>query len=241
MRGTCEREPPFHGRFCRRRCTWGVQWQSLAGHWEGAIHAPLEDVAVAVDVAAEAGGKLVGTFSNPSQRLNGFPLWSASADGETVKLELKTAGPGVQTFDGRLSEDGQTIKGQFLIDVHAVPFTLKRNGDARIAPPPRSAAVDAKLAGAWTGSLSFGTQSLPLTLTLTNHADRTATGTWVAGGGPATPVAIVYEGGTLTLTSPVTPASFTGTLSADGAQISGTLNEGGAPRSVVFTRAASGG
>jgi len=211
----------------------------LAGHWEGAIHAPVEDVVVAVDVAAEAGGKLGGTFTNPSQRLNGFPLWSASADGETVKLELKTAGPGVQTFEGRFSEDGQTITGRFLIDVHAVPFTLKRNGDARIAPPPRSAAIDGKLAGIWTGSLSFGAQQLPLTLTLTltNHADRTATGTWVAGGGPATPVAIGYEAGTLTLTSPVTPASFTGTLSADGTQISGTLNEGGAPRPVVFTRA----
>ena len=123
----------------------------LAGHWEGAIHAPLEDVAVAIDLAADENGKLGGTFSSASQRLNGFPLWSASADGETVKLELKMADPGMRTFDGRLSDDGETITGQFLIDVHAVPFTLKRNGDARIAPPPVSAAIDAKLAGSWSG------------------------------------------------------------------------------------------
>jgi hypothetical protein len=219
----------------------GAEPARLAGHWEGAIHAPVEDVVVAVDVAAGEGGKLVGTFSSPSQRLNGFPLWSASVDGETVKIELKTAGPAVQTFDGRFSEDGQTIKGEFLIDVHAVPFTLKRNGDARIAPPPRSAPIDSKLVGSWTGSLNYGAQSLPLKLTLTNHADRTATGTWAAGGAPATPVAIAVEGQTLTLTSPITPASFTGTLSADGTQISGSLNEGGAPRTVVFTRIASGG
>jgi hypothetical protein len=213
----------------------------LAGHWEGAIHAPLEDVAIALDLAAGEAGKLDGTFSSASQRLNGFPLWSASVDGETVKLELKMADPGVRTFDGRFSEDGQTIKGQFLIDVHAVPFTLKRDGDARIAPPPRSTAIDAKLAGSWSSALVVGSQSLPLNLTLTNHADRTATGAWSAGGAPATPVAIAYDGGTLTLTSPVTPASFTGTLSADGTQISGTLNEGATPRPVVFTRVASGG
>ena len=154
----------------------------LAGHWEGAIHAPLEDVVVAVDLAADEAGKLGGTFSSASQRLNGFPLWSASVDGETVKLELKMAGPGVRTFDGRFSEDGLSIKGQFLIDVHAVPFTLTRNGEARIAPPPSSAAIDAKLAGSWSGALVVGSQSLPLKLTLTNHADRTATGAWATGG-----------------------------------------------------------
>jgi hypothetical protein len=212
----------------------------LAGHWEGAIDAPLADVAVAIDLAPGEGGKLGGTFSSPSQRLNGFPLWSASSDGAVVKLELKTSEPGVRTFDGRLSVDGQTITGQFLIDVYAVPFTLKRNGDPRIAPPPKSAPIDAKLAGAWRGSLDVAGQSLPFTLTLTNHADRTATGAWATGGAPAIPVAIAYDNGTLTLTSPVTPDSFRGTLSADGTQISGTLNDGAKPLPVVFTRASGG-
>jgi hypothetical protein len=150
------------------------------------------------------------------------------------------AEPGLRTFDGRFSEDGETIKGQFLIGVYAVPFTLKRTGDERIEPPPISAAVDSRLVGSWAGSLSVGAQSLPLKLTLTNHADRTATGAWAAGAGPDIPVAIAYDGDALTLTSPVTAASFTGTLSADGTQLSGTLNEGGASRPVVFTRVASG-
>jgi hypothetical protein len=210
---------------------------SLAGHWEGAIETPAEQIAVAVDLAAGEGGKLGGTFSTPSEKLSGFPLRGASLDGETVKIEIKTADPGLRTFDGRLSADGQTITGQFLIDVYAVPFTLKRNGEARIAAPPKSPAIDTKLAGSWNASLDLGGRSLPLALTLVNHADRTATGTWSAGEGPATPVAIATEGGTLTLTSPVTSASFTGTLSADGAQLSGTLNEGDAARPVVFTRA----
>lgn len=210
----------------------------LAGHWEGAIHSPLEDVAVSVDLAADEAGKLGGTFSSASQRLNGFPLSSASVDGEAVKIEIKTADPGVRTFDGRLSEDGATIKGQFLVGVYAVPFTLQRDGDARIAPPPVSAAIDANLAGSWTGALSIGAQSLPVKLTLMNRADRTATGTWAAGAGPNVPVAIASHGGTLTLTSPVTPATFTGSLSADGTQIVGMLNEVEASRPVVFRRAA---
>ena len=212
---------------------------TAAGHWDGAIHAPVEDVVVSVDLAADASGKLGGTFSHPAQKLSGFPLWSATVDGEAVKLELKTGGPGVQTFDGRLSADGQTITGQFLIDVHAVPFTLKRNGEAQIAPPPRSAAIDAKLAGSWVGSLVAGGQPLPLALTLTNHADRTSTGTWATGGGSPTPVAIAAEDATLTLTSPIAPAIFTGTLNAQGTEISGMLTEGATQRAVVFTRVAS--
>ena len=86
---------------------------SVAGHWDGAIHAPVEDVVVSVDLAADESGKLGGTFSNPGQKLTGFPLWSTTVDGEAVKLELKTGGPGVQMFDGRLSADGRRSRASF--------------------------------------------------------------------------------------------------------------------------------
>ena len=45
---------------------------NAAGHWDGAIHAPAEDVVVAVDLAADDSGKLSGTFSNPAQKLRAF-------------------------------------------------------------------------------------------------------------------------------------------------------------------------
>jgi hypothetical protein len=214
---------------------------SVTGHWEGAIHAAADDFAVAVDLVTDEAGKLGGTFSNAGQRIDGLPLWSASVDGRLVKVEIKTAGPAVQTFDGRVSVDGQTITGQFLVDAYAVPFELKRTGDARIAPPPRSAAVDAKLAGSWAGTLEIAGKSFPLELNLTNHADRTATGAWAAGGAPLSPITIKVDGSSVTLVSSVTPATFTGTVDAQGTQIAGTLTEGGASRPVVFTRAASGG
>jgi hypothetical protein len=214
---------------------------TVAGHWEGAIHAAADDFAVAVDLATDDAGKLGGTFSNAAQRINGLPLWSARVDGRLVKLEIKSAGPAIQTFDGRLSPDGQSIRGQFLVDVYAVPFELKRTGDARIAPPPRSAAVDAKLAGSWAGTLEIAGKPFPLELTLTNHADETATGAWAAGGAPLSAVSIAVDGSSLTLTSAITPTTFTGSVNAEGTQISGTLTESGASRPVVFTRAATGG
>jgi hypothetical protein len=224
-----------------------VAWASaepdatVTGHWEGAIHAQADDFAVAVDLASDDAGKLAGTFSNAAQRINGLPLFSASVDGRLVKLEIKSAGPAIQTFDGRVSPDGQTITGQFLVDVYAVPFELKRTGAARIAPPPRSAAVDAKLAGSWAGTLEIAGTSFPLALTLTNHADRTSTGAWAAGGAPLSAISIAVEGSNVTLTSAITPTTFTGTVNAEGTELAGTLTESGAPRPVVFARVANGG
>jgi hypothetical protein len=158
-----------------------------------------------------------------------------------VKLEIKTAGPAVQTFDGRLSPDGQSITGQFLVDVYAVPFDLRRTGEARIAAAPRSAALDAKVAGSWAGSIEVAGKTMPLELTLTNHADETATGEWAAGGAPLSAVAIAVDGRHVTLTSVITPTSFTGSVNAEGTQLSGTLTENGASRPVVFARVANGG
>ena len=224
-----------------------VAWASagpaatVTGHWEGAIHAAADDFAVAVDLATDDAGKLSGTFSNAAQRINGLPLWTASVDGRLVKLEIKSAGPAIQTFDGRVSADGQTITGQFLVDVYAVPFELKRTGDARIAAPPRSAAVDATLAGSWAGTLEIAGKSFPLALTLTNHADQTATGAWAAGGAPLSALSIAVDGRNVTLTSAITPTTFTGTVNEAGTELKGTLTESGASRPVVFARVANGG
>ena len=47
-----------------------------SGHWEGAIQIPSGEVRVEVDLALDAGGKLVGTFGNPSDQVKGYPLAS---------------------------------------------------------------------------------------------------------------------------------------------------------------------
>jgi hypothetical protein len=77
---------------------------------------------------------------------------------------------------------------------------------------------------------------LPIVLTLTNHADRTATGTWAAGDGVATPVAITVVGSNVTLESTVAPAEYVGAVSADGSRLSGTLKQGSLEQPLTLTR-----
>jgi hypothetical protein len=208
-----------------------------AGHWEGAIRAPSGDVAVTVDVA-RADGKLVGAFSNPGEQLTGYPLADVVVDGAAVRLEIKTADPGVQALAGTISADGETFAGDFLVSVYAVPFTLARRGPAQLAEPPSSPAIDAALAGTWHATLPFGGKELPIALTLANGADGTSRGVWSAGSGTATSVAIAADGRSVTLTSTVTPTRFTGTLSADGIQLAGTFSERGTERALTFIREA---
>jgi hypothetical protein len=205
------------------------------GHWEGAIRAPSGDVNVSVDVAARSDGTFVGAFSNPGEQLTGYPFANVVVEGDSMRLEIKTADPGVQAFAGTIGADGQTFAGDFLVSVYAVPFSLARRGAAQLAEPPTSAAIDAALTGSWHATLAFGGKELPLALTLENGADR-STGRWSAGSATPTPVAIAADGRSVTLTSTVTPTRFAGTLSADGLQLTGTFSERGTERALTFVR-----
>jgi hypothetical protein len=206
------------------------------GHWEGAIQAPSGDVSISVDVAAGADGTFVGAFSNPGEELTGYPFANVVVDGESVRLEIKTADPGVQAFAGTIGADGQSFAGNFLVSVYSVPFSFVRRGASQLAETPASPAIDAALAGTWNATLAFGGKDLSIALTLENGADGNAIGRWSAGSATPTPIAIAADGRSVTLTSTVSPTRFAGTLSADGLELAGTFSERGAERALTFSR-----
>jgi hypothetical protein len=208
-----------------------------SGHWEGAIHAPSQDVTVAVDLALGRDGKLTGTVSNPSEHITGYPLSTATFSGADVRLEVKTGGSGSQTFAGKLAADGKHLSGDFLVGVYSVPFELERTNDARFVPEPKNPAIEAALEGEWTSTLDLGGNSLLVVLKLANRSDGTSAGSWSAGDGSATPVAISQRERSVTITSNVTSAAYTGTLSADKSEIAGTFSEGPLKQPMTFRRA----
>lgn len=211
---------------------------SVAGHWEGAIAVPSGELPFEVDLAVDGDGALVGTFTHPSEQLVGYPLSRASVDGGQITLEIDTGG-GTQKLVGSLSPDGQSMSGELLVSVYGVPFSFRRSGEAHIEAPPRSPAIAAPLAGDWRATLLIGNASLPVRLSLTNNADGTSSGSWASGSGVATPIKIEQQGGQLRLTSTVAPAVFSGTVSADGTEIAGTLTSGALRQSLTFTPGAT--
>jgi hypothetical protein len=206
------------------------------GHWQGSIHAALQDFAVELDLAYSEDGKLIGTFSNPGQQINGFPFASATVSGNAVKLEIKI-GADTQAFAGTVGADGRTMSGDFLVSVYGVPFELERTGPAKIDPPPRSPAIDPSLAGEWIASLDVGGQFLPVSLTLSNHSDGTSRGSWASGSGTPTAVKIVNEGRSVSLTSAIVPAAYRGIINAEGTEIAGTFTQSSAEQPMTFRRA----
>jgi hypothetical protein len=210
-----------------------------SGHWEGAIHAPSQDVAVSVDLALGRDGKLAGTVSNPGEHLTGYPLSAATLNASDVRLEVKTGGSGVQTFAGKLGADGKKLSGDFLVGVYSVPFELERTGDARFAPEPKNTKIDAAFTGEWTATLDLGGTSLPVVLKLANRPDGTSVGSWSVGEGSATAVLIAQSDRSVTLTSNVTSAVYTGTLSADKSEIAGTFSEESLKQAMTFRHAAA--
>jgi len=201
-----------------------AQTPSAAGHWEGAIHAPFGDVAVAVDIAAED-GVLRGRFSNPSDQINGLPFADVTIDGRSVELRLKT-GTDSQTFRGTVSSDGRSMSGDFLISVFGVPFDLTRTGDAKFEPAPTSPVIAKVFEGTWRGDLGVEGETQSMVLTMTNRDEKTSAGSWGFSNGVQIPITIVVDGARIAIASPVTRETFTGTMDADGSQIVGTLADG---------------
>src|SRR5262249_50795313 len=158
----------------------------VSGHWEGALRAPGREIAIQIDLGKGRAGALVGSFSNPAENLNGFPLSDVAVDGRAVRFTLK-AGAGGGPFTGTVSADGRTIDGEFTATTEkgpfAVPFTLTRTGEARIEAPPTSAAVGRALEGEWRGTVDVNGNAVSVAIRLTNHPDGTSTGTASSSGG----------------------------------------------------------
>ncbi len=108
---------------------------TLTGRWEGAITVP----GTKLEVILNFTGDSAGTIGIPVQGLKDVPLDKVSlADGKAT-FKIKGIG-GDPTFTGTISEDGNSLAGNFTQGGGTFPFELKR------AQEPKAASADA-LAG----------------------------------------------------------------------------------------------
>jgi hypothetical protein len=211
-----------------------------SGHWNGTISAPFGEIPFQVDLARNSEGKLVATYSRPENHLNGFPLTNVALDGRSIRFELPLDGG--TRFQGTLLSDGSSISGEVSAAIGSAPFRMDRTGDAHIDGPPKNAAIDKQLEGAWSGTLSIQGINLRLALRMSNRSDGTATATMVSldQGGIEFALGITQQAATLTLSTPALGGDFyTGTLNAAGNDLVGTFAEGPISAALTFRRAAA--
>jgi hypothetical protein len=101
-------------------------------------------------------------LSRPDNGIDRLPLANVGIDGNSVTFEITANGGGV--FAGTFT--ATSMSGTFTTLIGAVPFSMARTGDARVAAPPTSPAISPALAGSGQGTLAVGDErnvALPLT------------------------------------------------------------------------------
>jgi hypothetical protein len=210
-----------------------------SGHWEGTIRTPEMAIAIEVDFAKNT-GVLVATISVPPQHLKGFPLVIETAEERSLTFRFKGA-PGNRLFQGTVSEDGQSIAGQFVHSGFTMPFDLTRRGEAHIEAPVKSAAIRKELEGPWSATLEGSyPNGIPrkIFLTLSNQPDGTSTGTvFNPSDGLEVPItSITQKASSITLDLSAVSGSYAGTVNADGTEMVGTFIQGTAVLPLTFKR-----
>ena len=208
-----------------------------AGHWEGAIQVPGQELAIQVDLANKDADRWVGTIAIPAQNLKGFPLSDITVTGNAVAFAMKGV-PGDPRFTGTLSADGKSMSGEFSQGGGRIPFTLAWKGEARYEEPPKSTEITKELEGSWEGALDVQGTVLRLVLKLTNQAGS-ATGTLISvdQGGIEIPLTSISQAGSqLKFTISTINASYVGDFK-DG-ELAGTWTQGPGSWPLVFKRPA---
>jgi hypothetical protein len=204
------------------------------GHWEGAIHAPFGEVGIEIDLAKNAKGQFIGTFSRPDQHLMGLPLSNVAVDGKSVAFELKV-NQGGGPFDGTLAPDGKSMSGVFATYGTTVAFDLTRKGEARIEPAGKSAPISKQLEGTWKGTLNVDGKRLELVMTVSNQPDGTATGSIISDG-LEIPITFKQEGSIVSIDLKSVGESYSGKLNAEGTELTGTLTQAAIAMPLTFRR-----
>jgi hypothetical protein len=210
-----------------------------SGHWVGAVLVPNMEVPIEVDLAKDGNG-LSGTFANPSQNLRGLPLGNISVVGKEVSFQVRGSAPGERAFKGTLSDDGQSLSGDYSQGGYTIPFVLARKGDPQGEAPARSAAVSKALEGTWNGALEASGVQRRLVLTVVNRPDGTSTGHFLnIDEGLEIPIsAITEKASSVVLEVKALGGAYTGTLDAAGAELVGTWTQGPAGVPLTLRRAA---
>lgn len=153
--------------------------------------------------------------------------------------------PGDPAFDGKMTDDGNQVVGDFRQNGQTFPFALNRGEATKRSGETPSHGVPGKgLSGHWQGSLRPG--AAPVELRLVLHVTAGEGGALSAtidsidqgaDGIPVSSIALKDHGVSMELA--VIKASYEGKLSADGSEIEGTWKQGAVEAPLVFRRLAA--
>jgi hypothetical protein len=209
-------------------CTYlasGQEKAGYAGHWEGVVKAPSQEIKFSIDVAKNEKGVWIGSIAMASSK--GIQLSDIVVKGDSVTFKIPVSGGPV--FEGKLSEDEKTVTGTLTQGGETVPFELKRAGEAKVELPPKSSQIAEDFMGNWEGTLQTPGSSLRLVLKLSKAADGTAAGVLDSLDQNASiPIDVInQEGSSLNFEIRLVDGTFAGKLNEAKTELSGEWSQGG--------------
>jgi len=148
---------------------------SPAGVWEGTLKTPNGDVGFVFNVHRD-GDKWAAEMDVPIRNVSGIPIKEVKVDGASVSFPIP--GPGEPHYDGKLSDDGKSITGNFIQGGGSIPLDLKWKSEPKAVEklPANSGEVQV-LEGTWAGTLDANGTQLRLLFKFVKNADGSITGT----------------------------------------------------------------
>ena len=195
-----------------------------------------------VEIEPKAGG-WTGVVHIPPQGLRNAKI-TVEVDGRDILLEMDEA-PGQPAFRGRLSDDGETISGDFTQSRQTAPFQLSRGErpadlDVDIYDDyEKTGTAGSGAGGEWRGILVVGLGKLRLLLQVYTHDDTSLTGSIfsVDQANVEIPISsLTSQDGHVRFKMRKIRATYEGTMNADGSEIQGTWNQRGQELPLIFRR-----
>ncbi len=138
--------------------------EAFVGSWMGDLKAGGATLRLVFNVAA-AGGGLSATMDSPDQGAKGIPVSSATAQGDSIRLEVKLA---QGLYIGTISSDGASIEGSWsqsgasfpiLLKKLPAPFAFERPQEPK--PPFPYTSIEVMITNAKPGVVLAGTLTIP--------------------------------------------------------------------------------
>lgn len=149
---------------------------TVSGRWQGGLKVPGgQDLVVTVDLAKNAKGAWIGSFSMPELGATDIPVDQLTVAQTKVHFVV-TGTPGSPSFDGNLSADGKELTGTFSDAQTKTPLTFKRTGAPNVKLPPPNTPLAKDFEGTWHATLGTGDSQIRILLKLARAADGAATG-----------------------------------------------------------------
>jgi hypothetical protein len=209
-----------------------------AGHWEGTIPVPNQEVQIAVDLAKDDRGAWVGVFAQVTQNVRNIPLSDVKVDEKSVKFRL-SVGANSPDFDCQVLS-ASAMQCTLTTPGGSLEASLKRTGDGKVDLPKASAAVSAALEGNWEGAVETPGGPIQLVAHFQNQPDKTVKATMDSPTQNAVGLAlsdVVQKDLAVEFQLRVVDGKFKGTLNAAGTQLSGDWSQSGATMPLTMKKA----